>query len=95
MDISDEAENQFIMDLPVNHGYGNREMWLGGHDRNVEGQWQWLSGQPMTFLKWNIHSNPPEPEGGTTENELAMYLTGFWMDLTVGSTRFSVCEKPL
>ncbi len=57
--------------------------WIGFFDDGQEGQWQWMSGEPITFTNWNWG----EPNGGTGENYAAMDISnnyghfGGWNDL--------------
>ncbi|MBM3848174.1 MAG: C-type lectin domain-containing protein, partial [Verrucomicrobia bacterium] len=32
-----------------------KNLWLGGTDEAVEGQWQWVSGEPWGFTNWRIN----------------------------------------
>lgn len=43
--IEDQAENRFVYTLsPVT--------WLGASDVNAEGEWLWVTGQPLTYVNW-------------------------------------------
>ena len=44
--------------------------WLGGTDAEVEGDWQWVTGEPWSFTWWG----PAEPNGGTAQNYLWVHI---------------------
>lgn len=44
--ISDAAENSFIS------GFIADFMWIGATDRDVEGQWGWITNEPYTYTNW-------------------------------------------
>ncbi|NVJ64821.1 MAG: HYR domain-containing protein [Flavobacteriaceae bacterium] len=44
--ITDAAENSFIS------GFIADFMWIGATDRDVEGQWGWITNEPMTYTNW-------------------------------------------
>jgi hypothetical protein len=52
--ITDESENSFVANL-----VGGAAVWIGAHDSNVEGQWEWVSGEAWEFTSWL----PGEPNG--------------------------------
>lgn len=41
-------------------------VWLGATDEEVEGDWQWITGESWGYTNWN--TGPGEPNGGTFEN---------------------------
>jgi hypothetical protein len=47
-----------------------KEYWLGGTDSNIEGQWEWVTGEPFTYSNWS--SLGDEPNGQRRENYLIM-----------------------
>ena len=56
--------------------------WLGASDTQIEGTWQWVTGEPWSYTFWNTN----EPNGGTEENYLITYTTdGRWNDGGGGS----------
>ena len=64
--------------------YLGRTMWLGGTDRELEGRWKWVTGEPWVFENWT----PPEPNNdGGVEHYLAMKSDSWWIDAHGESTR--------
>jgi len=55
-----------------------RPLWIGLHDSQHEGQWEWTSDEAVEFTCWG----PPEPNGILLENYAAMnwYEDGGWND---------------
>ncbi|MFX1507033.1 MAG: lectin-like protein, partial [Promethearchaeota archaeon] len=51
--IADQEENEFVANLAdeVDH------IWIGLTDENIEGQFQWITGEPVTYTNW-LYPNP-------------------------------------
>ena len=58
--INDEAEEKWL-----NRVFGNRQFWIGLSDVKEEGKWQWHSGEPVDYTRWETY----EPEGGNTAED--------------------------
>jgi hypothetical protein len=59
----------------------NREYWLGFTDEMIEGEWRWITGEPVLYTRWQ----PGEPNEGSsspTGEDYAMAWTyggyGWW-----------------
>jgi len=68
-------------------------IWLGATDLASDGSWIWqTSGNSVNYTKFNSG----QPNGGTTENCLAMTSeNGNWSDLMCTYTfSYHVCEIP-
>ena len=63
--------------------------WLGGTDEEKEGTWKWITGETWSYTNWASG----EPNGGTSENYLAIWSTK-WNDLKNQSSEQSgfICE---
>lgn len=46
--IGSEGENSFVSGLA-----GGKRIWIGLSDELIEGQWRWLSGEPVTYTNWS------------------------------------------
>jgi hypothetical protein len=77
---------------------GARSVWMGASDRALEGEFRWVTGEPMLFTAWA----PGEPNNGapsTTPENCAILLNddatrpGTWDDRACGSTRAYLCER--
>jgi len=87
--ILSQEENDFVKQLlntaPVQVLFCN----IGGHERNGENDWQWVSGEPWGYFNWNTGEpnnlcSPPNPG---CENIVQMYghtdpvpPSGTWVD---------------
>lgn len=87
--INDEAENAWVLSTFGNFGGISRVLHIGFTDQGQEGQWRWLSGEPVTYLNWA----GGEPNNGMGvfpfENQSVMYgeadtRRGLWNDM-IGS----------
>ena len=43
--------------------YGETLTWIGLTDESNEGNWQWITGEPLVFTNW--HPNQPDNESGS------------------------------
>lgn len=63
--------------------------WLGGHDENQEGQWEWIDGTPWDYNQWTTDTSEaqygPEPNNLDNNEHYLMvyyYSNGGWNDAT-------------
>ena len=54
------------------------DAWIGGTDKDTEGQWMWVDGTSVDFTNW--HPVQPDNAGGV-EDYLEIYSDGRWNDL--------------
>ena len=70
--INDAAENEWISQTFEGHP------WTGFNDVNVEGTFEWVSGEPVTYTSWN----PGEPNNsGGVEHFAKTRGDGLWNDV--------------
>ena len=77
--INNAFENEFITEF--NNNRLNQNLWIGLSDASDEGNFSWSSGATVTYTNWDSG----EPNGGTFENYVAAYPTGFWNDFNNGT----------
>ncbi|XP_071940909.1 macrophage mannose receptor 1-like [Antedon mediterranea] len=69
-------------------------MWIGFHDANGEGNFEWTDSSTITFTNWA----PGEPNNAGNEDcvhlEINYYKVGMWNDLTCSREESWVCKKP-
>jgi hypothetical protein len=87
--INDAAENAWVFSTFGNFGGSSRTLHIGFTDEGQEGQWRWVSGEPVTYVNWD----GGEPNNGmgvfAYENQSIMYgeadpRRGLWNDM-IGS----------
>ena len=57
--IANAAENLFVSNFIADY------MWIGATDRDVEGQWKWISNEPMNYTNWA--NGEPNNAGGNED----------------------------
>lgn len=71
------------------------DVWIGGNDTQVDGQFTWVNGEPWSYVNgqppWN-HSS--EPNGATNENCLEIYKEGGLNDAGCSTSQNYLCERP-
>lgn len=100
--VRDSIENQWYLDVFLSALPNDGTFWIGYSDKNVEGVWEWCSGETTTYTNWDPEAN--EPNGGTNENYASLagsYLWGTqdegeWNDNSVSVDIFyGIMEVPL
>ncbi len=83
--VTDGDEQAFVAGLVS--GY----TWMGGHDRKVEGDFRWITGESFGFRAFA----PGQPNDSAAQPEqdcLAMGSSGGWHDAPCRETYMAVCE---
>ena len=74
--INDEAEQKWLSAI---FGYG--PYWIGLADFAKEGEWEWTSGEPVTYTNWALH----EPTDADSGEEDYVFMEkapiGEWFDV--------------
>ena len=86
--IGDQAEHDWLTQTFHNFQGVDVDLWTGFNDVIVEGTFEWVSGQPVTFTNWDL--NEPN-NGGGTEDYCAMRKNNplaLWNDLNNAPTGF-------
>lgn len=75
--INDNVENQWLQDV-----FDRDRFWIGLNDAAEEGQWQWHSGEPVTYTNWEEH----ERDGGNSEMKdyVIVGYNGRWETVALG-----------
>ncbi len=76
--VRSQAEHNWIWQT-----LGPGHLHIGLNDIAVEGSWEWISGELVSYTNWG----PGEPQGGTLENVVVMansYAGGLWADISPG-----------
>lgn len=72
--VRDADENEWIVDTFAHYGGVIRPLWIGLTDRRVEGNFEWVSGEPLNYTKWNTLSGEPNNSGGSGYEEDFVYI---------------------
>ncbi|HRI00186.1 MAG TPA: HYR domain-containing protein [Saprospiraceae bacterium] len=65
--------------------------WIGGHDENFEGRFEWVNGEPFAYHNWLLG----QPNNGFgIEDYIELRPDGFWNDQAQGISNEFVCEIP-
>lgn len=94
--VETDEENSFLNSLAeksiTNHGEWDA-IWLGATDEQQEGEWKWVSGQPLAFTKW-FDQQPNNKQN--EEHYMILYLkASSWCDQPLVSTLHNpnfICE---
>lgn len=87
--ISSQEENTFLHNFLLDAGY--ESAYFGLTDRAKEGEWVWVTGEPVTYTNWQ----PGEPNSENSNEDYAMFYykfpNGTWNDGNFGNGTF-LCE---
>jgi uncharacterized repeat protein (TIGR03803 family) len=73
-------------------GTRSSNLWLGGSDRGVEGQWRWITGEAFTYANATSPWSGTEPNNSGEEDGLEWLTTGLFNDLSEAQTKGYVLE---
>ncbi|MHA2332492.1 MAG: lectin-like protein [Candidatus Hodarchaeales archaeon] len=82
--ITSSEENVFVNNL-----VGTHRAWIGLTDNETEGDWKWITGEPVTYTNWASVEPNDSPPG---EDHVEMYSSGEWNDLSGDQLVYYVCE---
>jgi len=84
--ITSQEENDFVLNNVLHIAYG---CFIGGTDENVEGVWEWITGEAWNYSNWA----PGEPNDKNGEDYLMMInVRGRWNDLKNTASTYFICE---
>ncbi len=86
--ITSQTENDWINANIVN---GVAEIWAGGTDAAVEGNWTWVNGESWNYTNWN-GGEPNNAAGIEDYLSINTGKTGRWNDAVEASSYSYLCE---
>jgi hypothetical protein len=90
--VRSQAENDRLLSLFDNGG--EELLWIGLYKNSITGQFEWSSGEPVTYTNWNTG----EPNNlGNNEAKVHLYTTfapGKWNDVTGSEAFYGIIELP-
>ena len=89
--IDDVAENTFLHTTFA--APGGDDPWIGIHDTNTEGSFEWVTGDALVYTNWA--AGQPDDAGGTEDWGQMLSSDGTWADCGPScGLRSGICEKP-
>jgi hypothetical protein len=87
--VTSKEEMDFIAGIIPPSTENDHIVWIGGTDREVEGEWRWVTGEPFTYFNWK---NQYEPNNAGDEDYLQIDENPGWNDAQASQLCFYVCE---
>ncbi|MFK7937155.1 MAG: lectin-like protein [Saprospiraceae bacterium] len=84
--ITADAENDFLLT-----NYISPDPWIGLNDIDQEGDWQWASGEQVSYTNWQNG----QPNGQTNQNAAAFLNDGTWGDFAEDNLKPFILETAL
>ena len=85
MEVHNREDYERALRIGENLGYG---FWLGGNDKEMEGNWVWNSNAEK--VKFNEFWRSSRPKQDRDQNCLVMGNDGMW-DASCANTRKTIC----
>ncbi len=88
--INDEMEQQWLEGL-----FDPSPFWIGLSDVEMEGQWQWDSGEPVTYTNWSINQIFPDGIDDAEKDYVVKTFTGEWQAVGTESPFWQITRRAI
>ena len=88
--INDEMEQRWLEGL-----FGPAPFWIGLSDVETEGQWQWDSGEPVTYTNWSVNQIFPDALDAAEKDYVVKTFTGEWQAVGTESPFWRITRRAI
>ena len=88
--INDEMEQRWLEGL-----FGPAPFWIGLSDVETEGQWQWDSGEPVTYTNWSVNQIFPDDLDAAEKDYVVKTFTGEWQAVGTESPFWRIARRAI
>ena len=78
--ITSEEENNFVINALMEFGGGSNHLWLGLDDQDGDGEYNWVTGEPLDYTNYGAAPSPGEAIEMSTPN-------GEWNDTPINDNQ--------
>lgn len=87
--INDEAEQRWVQVI-----FGGDPFWIGLTDAEKEGEWQWDSGEPVTYTNWVIYPIVRDKSPDTEKDYVVFtFIRGEWQSISPKNLLWEVAKQ--
>ena len=87
--INDESEQHWVQVI-----FGGQPFWIGLTDAEKEGEWQWDSGEPVTYTNWVVHPILRDKSPDTEKDYVVFtFIRGEWQAISPKSLLWGEMAK--
>lgn len=87
--INDESEQHWVQVI-----FGGDPFWIGLTDAKKEGEWQWDSGEPVTYTNWVVHPILRDKSPDTEKDYVVFtFIRGEWQAISLKSLLWAEIAK--
>ncbi len=88
--INDEMEQRWLEGL-----FDPAPFWIGLSDVETEGQWQWDSGEPVTYTNWSVNPIFPDDLDDAEKDYVVKTFTGEWQAVGTESPFWRITRRAI
>ena len=87
--INDEAEQHWLQVI-----FGGKPFWIGLTDAEKEGEWQWDSGEPVTYTNWVVYPIARDKSPDTEKDYVVFtFIRGEWQAISPESLLWEIAKQ--